>query len=136
MCGLGDLATSPEAARSYLHEDEFGAQGGHVWKLLSEAQHHPAVGEPALVVVEVLQLCKDTRREGGCLQLLGAFTPELTHAASPTLPGPLLQEASRSPQARRQEGCATSSWLEEGEKQRALEHREGFPGSAAGSLTD
>lgn len=56
MCGLGDLATSPEAACSYLHEDEFGAQWGHIWKLLSEAQHHPAFGKPALVVVEVLQL--------------------------------------------------------------------------------
>lgn len=64
-CGPGDLATSPEAACSYLHEYEFGAQGGHVWELFSEAQHDPAVRQPALVAIELLQLWRDTRGWGG-----------------------------------------------------------------------
>lgn len=63
MCRLrlGDLATSPEAACTYLHKNEFGAQGGHIWKLFSEAQHNSTVGKPALVVIELLQLWKDMR---------------------------------------------------------------------------
>ena len=56
---MGARRWQPEAARSYLHQNEFGAQGGHIWKLFSEAQHHPAVGKPTLVVIELLQLWKD-----------------------------------------------------------------------------
>lgn len=86
-CRLQGLDASPEAAGSHLHENELGAQRGHIWKLLSEAQHHPAVGKPVLAVVELLQLCGDTSagegvgeswpcdppRPGG----LRAFAPEL-----------------------------------------------------------
>lgn len=73
-CGPGDPATSPEAPCSYLHENEFGAQGGHVWELFSEAQHDPAVWQPALVAIKLLQLWRDTRWGRGGWRL-GALPP-------------------------------------------------------------
>lgn len=46
----------------YLDEDEFAPQGRCIWELLPEAQHDSAVWETALVVVVLLQLCKDTAK--------------------------------------------------------------------------
>lgn len=62
----GCSVQAPSSGRSYLHEDELGAQGRHIWELFSKAQYHPAVGEPALAVIELLQLCRDTGRGGIC----------------------------------------------------------------------
>ena len=55
---------SPHPRPAHLDEDELGAQRGRVRKLLSKAQHHPAVGQPALAVVELLQLCGWGRGRG------------------------------------------------------------------------
>lgn len=49
-----------DATSSHLHQDEFGAQGRGVRKLLPEAQHHPTIGKATLAGVELLQLCKNT----------------------------------------------------------------------------
>lgn len=43
----------------YLDKDEFTPQGHGIRELLPEAQHDSAVWEAALVVVVLLQLCKD-----------------------------------------------------------------------------
>lgn len=130
MCGLGDLATSPKASRSYLHENEFGAQGSHIWKLLPEAQHHPAVGEPTLVVVEVLQLWEDMGGQG-LLSHLSLHRPP-----RPPSQHPFSQKPSRflRPSGWRHVTLAPGC---DGERSRELwEHSGGFPHSPAGSLTD
>lgn len=49
-----------EAASSHLHQNEFGAQGRCIRKLLPEAQYHPAVRKTTLGVVELMQFWKNT----------------------------------------------------------------------------
>lgn len=66
-----------------LHENEFGAQGGHIWKLFSEAQHNSAVGKPALVVIELLQLSEEL-----------AGIEDLDHLITLQLVGPILAQHS------------------------------------------
>lgn len=73
----------PDVELFNLHENEFGAQGGHIWKLFSEAQHNSAVGKPALVVIELLQLSQE---------LVGV--EDFDHLVTLQLVGPILAQHS------------------------------------------
>lgn len=73
----------PDVELLNLHENEFGAQGGHVWELFSEAQHDPAVWQPALVAIELLQLSQKV-----------AGVEDLDHLVTLQLVGPVLAQHS------------------------------------------
>lgn len=73
----------PDVELFDLHKNEFGAQGGHIWKLFSKAQHNSTVGKPALVVIEVLQLSEEL-----------AGVEDLDHLVTLQLVGPVLAHHS------------------------------------------
>lgn len=57
----------PDTQLLHLHKDELTPQRHCIWELLSEAQHDSALWEAALVVVILLQLCKE--------RTVGSFLP-------------------------------------------------------------
>lgn len=58
---------APKGSLPYLDKDELTPQWHRIWELLSKAQHDSGVWEAALVVVILLQLCKERGTVGGCL---------------------------------------------------------------------
>lgn len=58
---------APKCSSPYLDKDEFTPQRHRVWELLPEAQRDSAVWEAALVVIILLQLCKERGTVGSCL---------------------------------------------------------------------
>lgn len=64
--GGKSIIRAPKGSPPYLHKDELIPQRHSIWELLSKAQHDSAVWDASLVVVILLQLCKE-RTVGSCL---------------------------------------------------------------------